>query len=82
MLAVSADHRDVQNRHGYLASVAAGRVAMGAQHSQLPVQDLQVGRKVAAVRQPGGDPQRAVARAADDQRHGRDGPRVAGRLRQ
>src|SRR6266516_6824324 len=52
-------------------------------HGQLAVEGIEAGRQVAAVTQPGGDPQGApFPGAADDDRHWPGRARVAGRLRQ
>src|SRR5215471_14728098 len=83
VLAVAADDRDVQHGDFDLCGIAPGGGAVPAQDGELAVQRAGVGRKVAAIAEPGGDGQRApLTGTADDDRDPRHRPRIAGRLGQ
>ena len=69
VLAVAADDGDVEHGRLDLRGIAPGLQAVLAQDGELAVQRADVGGKIAAVAEPGGDPQRALlAAAADDNR--------------
>ena len=83
ILAVGADHRQVQHGDLNAGGVASDRRAMPVQDVDLGLQQSLFRGQVASVGLLRHDPQRAaLSRAADDDRHFADWPRVAGGFRQ
>src|SRR5712691_11185974 len=66
VLAVAADDGDVEHGHLDLRGIAPGLQAVLAQDGELAVQRADVGGKIAAIAEPGGDLQGALLAAAAD----------------
>ena len=83
MLAIPAEHRDVEHGDQHLSRIPSGLIAMRAQDGQLAVEGGKISGQIAAVPEPGGDLQGSLlACAPHDDRYRHRRARVAGGFRQ